>query len=573
MDLDPVTLVLVQKRLDHITRQMGWVMMRTARSPLFGQAHDFSCYITDGDGYIVSQADGQPIHTGGGGIAVRALLKAFGTDIRDGDAFVLSDPYAAGGNHLPDWVIARAVFHGGRLLGFCCNRAHQSDIGGGAPGTYNSAATEIFHEGLRLPPVRLVGEGKIHEDLWSLLLLNSRTPNLMDGDLRAMLGSTRIGLEQVVMLAQEIGDEVAEGYFAGILDAGERHMRAEIASLPDGEYSGEDHSDNDCFTAGEHTIRVTVKIHGDGMTVDFTGTSPQMRGFKNSSIANTYSATYVAIASFLTPELPSNEGTFRPVAFVTPEGTLVNPHPPAPMTMNTLVPGTQIVHAVWQALGQADPDRACAGWGMNSVPTMSGKQADGSPYVMYHWCGAIGGGAVDGRDGFNANGGLVALGSLMLPDIELHEQSYPVHFIRQAFREDGGGVGKYRGGTGIDYAVEVETPSILSLRGEGLRSPSGFGVLEGKTGKIGAMRIVCESGETIDPPQYGILELAAMRLELKAAGGSGWGNPLERDPEVVLRDIKDEVVSPEVARSAYGVAIDDSGRRLDLAETEKLRAR
>ncbi len=188
MDLDPVTLVLVQKRLDHITRQMGWVMMRTARSPLFSQAHDFSCYITDGDGYIVSQADGQPIHTGGGGIAVRALLKAFGTDIRDGDAFVLSDPYAAGGNHLPDWVIARAVFHGGRLLGFCCNRAHQSDIGGGAPGTYNTAATEIFHEGLRLPPVRLVGEGKIHEDLWSLLLLNSRTPNLMDGDLRAMLG-------------------------------------------------------------------------------------------------------------------------------------------------------------------------------------------------------------------------------------------------------------------------------------------------------------------------------------------------------------------------------------------------
>jgi N-methylhydantoinase B len=547
-------------------------MMRTARNPLFSQAHDFSCFITDGEGYIVSLADGQPIHTGGGGLAVRALLKAFEEDFHEGDAFLLSDPYVAGGNHLPDWVIARPVFHGRNLLGFCCNRAHQADIGGGAAGTYNSSATEIFHEGLRLPPIRLVTRGKTLKDIWSLLLLNSRTPNLMDGDLRAMLGSTRIGMEQVLVLVEEIGDSDAMDYFAGILDAGERHMRAEIASLPDGEYYGEDKTDNDCFTMGDHVIRVTVKIKGDGMIVDFTGTSPQMLGFKNSSIANTYSAVYVGVVSFLTPDLPSNEGTFRPVGFVTPEGTLVNPRPPAPTTMNTLVPGTQIIHAVWQALGRADPDRACAGWGKNSVPTMSGVRNDGNPYVMYHWAGAIGGGAVDGRDGFNANGALIALGALMLPDIELYEQSYPVHFIRQEFRMDGGGVGKFRGGTGIDYAVEVESPSVLSLRGEGLRTPSGFGVLGGETGKIGEMRIICKSGETIDPPQYGILKLEPMRLELKAAGGSGWGSPLERDPEAVLRDVKDEVVSLEVARRAYGVVIDDTGKHLDLAETEKLRA-
>jgi len=572
MTLDPVRLTLVQNRLDHIARQMGWVMMRTARSPLFSQAHDFSCFITDADGWILSQADGLPIHTGGGGLAARALLGAFAGRIADGDAFVLNDPYAAGGNHLPDWVIARPVFAHGRLVAFCCNRGHQSDIGGGAPGGYNSAATDIFQEGLRLPPVKLVDAGTMRDDVWNLLLLNSRAPNLMDGDLRAMLGSTRIGGEAVAALARELGSNEQPAYFAGILDLGERRMRAELAALPDGTWRGEDGTDTDCFEDKPYRMRVAVTIAGEAMTVDFTGTDPQMKGFKNSSIANTWSAVYMAVIAFLGPDLPGNEGTYRPIAIVAPEGSLVNPRPPAPMTMNTIAPATEIIHAIWQALGQADPSRSCAGWGKNSAPTMSGRQADGAPFVMYHWAGAAGAGAVEGRDGFNGTGGLVGLGALYLPDVELSEQSYPVRYLRQAMRCDGGGAGRFRGGTGLDYAVEVAVPSVVSLRGEGLRTPSGYGVDGGGTGREAVMRIDFDDGEGFAPPKYGVLPARPMTLALAGAGGGGWGDPLARDPELVVRDVRDGAVSAAAAQDVYGVVLRAGGRAADAPATALRRA-
>ena len=195
--LDPISLALVQNRLDHVARQMGWVMIRTSRSPIFNQSHDVSCFITDAAGTLVSQADGIPIHTGGGGFAVRAILRDFEGAIEPEDVFLLNDPYTAGGNHLPDWVIARPVFAAGKLVAFACNRAHQADIGGGAAGTYNSAATEIFHEGIRLPVLKLIEGGKVRDDLWRLLMLNTRLPEALDGDLRAMIGSTRIGAERL----------------------------------------------------------------------------------------------------------------------------------------------------------------------------------------------------------------------------------------------------------------------------------------------------------------------------------------------------------------------------------------
>ncbi len=210
MALDPIVLALMQNRLDQISRHMGWVMTRTARSTIFSQSHDFSCFVTTPDGTLVANADGIPIHTGGGGFAVRALLGRFGGRMRPGDVYILSDPYVAGGNHLPDWVISRPIWVTGPdgkpvIAGFCCNRAHQSDIGGGLAGTYNPEATEIWHEGIRLPVMKLIDAGELRDDVWELLLINSRTPELLDGDLRAMLGSTQIGADRVVELTDELG--------------------------------------------------------------------------------------------------------------------------------------------------------------------------------------------------------------------------------------------------------------------------------------------------------------------------------------------------------------------------------
>src|SRR5690606_12505808 len=203
--IDPVRLPVIQKQLDNVPLQMGLIMTRTARSPTFSQSHAFTCFVATATGEVISQADGIPIHSGGGGFALKAVLRDFGADMGDGDVFLLNNPYSAGGNHLPDYTVVRPVFVGGRLCAFTCNRAHQSDIGGGAAGTYNPAATEIFHEGIRLPVLKLVDSGKLRRDLHGLLLLNTRCPELMEGDLDAMLGSVRIGAERISALLSAEG--------------------------------------------------------------------------------------------------------------------------------------------------------------------------------------------------------------------------------------------------------------------------------------------------------------------------------------------------------------------------------
>ncbi len=589
---EAVRIAVVQARLDHLCRRMGWVMTRTARSPIFSQSHDFSCFATDRNGVLVSTADGIPIHTGGGGFAVRAILDRYGPGgpgvgtadgasgvIADGDVFLLNDPYTAGGNHLPDWVIARPVLVDGRLVAFCCNRAHQSDIGGGAAGTYNPVATEIYHEGLRLPVLRLVEEGRLREDLWELLLLNSRTPELLDGDLRAMLGSTAIGAGQVADLVTDLAAGAVGGAAEGagdgrqddpgggldgalaaleaVCDHAEARFRARIAELPDGTWEASEHWDDDCFGPADVTIRMALTIAGDEVTVDFAGTDPQVRGFKNSGWVNTWSAVSMGLASYFEPDLPRNEGTFRGVTMRAPEGSVVNAVPPAPMTMNTVIPAHEIVHLVWRCLSQAEPERSLAGWGKNIFPVTAGRgTGDGSgekPFVMYHWSAAAGGGATGDRDGFNQIGHLIALGGLTLADVETAEQSYPVHVRRQEFRADGGGAGRFRGGTGIEYEVDVNAPARWSFRGEGIGRPTGWGIDGGGDGAGGELVLrPHDGGPEIVAPKYGLVETGPARLLARSPGGGGWGDPRDRPRELVARDVRDGVVSVEQARSQYG---------------------
>ncbi len=566
--LDPIALALVQNRLDHISRQMGWVMTRTARSPIFNQSHDFSCFLADAHGTLISQADGIPIHTGGGGFAVRAVLKTFGGRIEPEDVFLLNDPYEAGGNHLPDWVIARPVFVEGTLAAFACNRAHQSDIGGGAAGTYNSEATEIYHEGIRLPVLKLVERGVLREDLWALLKLNCRTPELLDGDVRAMMGSTQIGAERLRALLEEYGLRRGLVLIEGVLAHADRSFRNALASLPRGVWRGEERTDNDCFETRDVWIRVALDLRDDGLTVDFTGTDPQIRGFKNSSVANTWSAVYMALASFFDPALPRNEGTFRCVKIIAPEGTIVNARPPAAMTMNTVFIAHEIVHAIWNALGKASPERACAGWGKSIHNGSAGRIGTDRPYVAYHWHSMAGGGAVDGRDGFNQIGHLIALGGLTIPNVEGYERSYPLRITKHEFRTDAAGAGKYRGGTGIQYEVEVLEPAEYSFRGEGLNYQTGFGIQGGGTGAPGKMELTLADGTVMAAPKYAVRRIAQPLTERALSpGGGGWGSPLERDPERVLRDVRDEVVSPKAANDVYGVVLSADGRSVDAMAT------
>ena len=557
---DPILLALTQNRLDHISQQMGHVMVRTARSPIFSQAHDFSCFIAGPDGRVTAQADGIPIHTGGGGFAVRAVLTDFADSIDDGDVFLLNDPWQAGGNHLPDWVIARPVFVENHLVSFVCNRAHQSDIGGGAAGTYNPEATEVWHEGVRLPVLKLIEAGKTRRDLWKLLMLNTRTPDLLEGDLGAMLGSTRIGAEQVAALVEELGVDTAIGYFQGILDHAASRMSAAIAELPDGVYLGEDRTDNDCFELRDIWVRVAVTVKDGRAVVDFAGTDPQIAGFKNSTVANTHSAVYTAFASFFDPAIPRNEGTFSTIEIRAPKGSIVNATEGAATTMDTVFVAHEIIHAVWRALNQAAPERACAGWAKNIFGVTSGRMGateddPGRAYVFYHGLAAAGAGAVDGRDGFNQIGHLCTLGGLTISNVETYERLYPVRFARQELRIDGGGAGRWRGGTGANYEAEVSTPALYSFRGEGLRYQTGFGVAGGAWGAAGEMHIESEGAPRTLAPKFGLRRLPASKLIATSPGGGGWGDPKTRPVEEVWRDWRGGLVSTEAARDSYGVVL------------------
>ncbi len=562
-DYDPVLIAILQRQLDHISLQMGTIMTRTARSPIFSQSHDFSCFLSNAYGDTIAQADGLPIHSGSGGFAVRAVLRDFAGRIDPEDVFILSDPYVAGGNHLPDWTLIRPVFVEGQMIGFCSNRAHQSDIGGGAAGTYNARATEIFHEGIRLPVLKLIEKGQIRDDLWRLLLLNSRCPDLLEGDLGAMIGSTRIGAERLADVVRQLGIEKGNAYLDAILDYGERSMRKAISELPNGVWQASDFSDTDCFKLVDIETRVKLTIEDNLITFDFTGTSPQIRGFKNSGIANTHSAVYCALSAFLDPSIPHNAGAYRPVKIIAPEGTVVNALAPAPMTMNTVFPAIDIMNACWGALAQADPERACAGWGKSVFGISSGQKANGEVFVLYHWHGSSGGGAVKGRDGFATSSHQMTLGGMFIPNVETYEQTYPIRVHRYEMRSDTGGAGQFRGGPGVHYEVDVLAGGEHLLRGEGARKPSGAGVNGGHWGAKGSIAVYdLETRADLPCPVYGVEEVEPFYMVIEASAGGGWGHPHARDPQAVLRDVRDGVVSRKSALEIYGVEISENSKSI-----------
>ncbi len=570
---DPVTLSILQQRLDVIAREMGIIMQRTARSTIFSQAHDFSCFITDPEGHLVSQADGLPIHTGSGGFAVRGVIKDFGDSIAPGDLFLLNDPYMGGGNHLPDWTVIAPVFEGDVLCGFVSNRAHQVDVGGGVIGTYNSDATEIFHEGFRITPICIHERGEPRADIIRLILANTRAPEVITHDFSAMVGSTRVGASRLAEVFREMGLETVHTGFAGLLAYSEALMRAELAGIPDGVYIGVDTMNTDCFEPMEIPIKLTLTKKGTGLTADFTGTAPQIKGYKNSPIANTSSALYTGISSLVDPHIPHNEGTYRPIKIIAPEGSVVNARFPAPVTLCTVFPSHEIIQCVWKAMAGVVPERVSAAWAKTAYPVTAGYDERGEFFVVYHWGGGPGTGAVHGRDGLDLIGNMPTLGALTVPNLEHYEQVYPLHFVMQEIRTDGGGAGRWRGGTSVIYESRIKMPVSCSTRCEPARTITSFGLLGGGPGPIARVSFTPEGGSETDLPQYANLDLPPGLLRIEGTGGGGFGDPFERPAERVARDVRDEYVSPGAAARDYGVVVDPVTFEADAEETKRLRKR
>ena len=408
------------------------------------------------------------MHVGALPWATRAVEERF-KDISPGDVILLNDPYH-GGSHLPDLTAFVPIFDGGKRLLWTIVRAHQSDIGGATHGAYNPAATEIYQEGIRVPPIKLYEAGKPREDLLDLLALNIRNPREFRGDLAAMLGAAHLGERRLSKLFAEFGAPTVEAAIEAILDAAEQQARAVVSTWKDGVFHGEAFLDDDGH--GRSDIRIAAKVtkKGSDVEVDLSESDPQSTSFVNSSHANMQAAVAMAFAYLIDPEIPKNDGALRPLKVIAKQGTIVWADPGRPVTLCTSHPSNEIVEAIVKALSASCPQRAMAGWSRRFRIAIQGENPrNGRNFIWHMFQARPGGGASSGGDGYSSIGEWHTVGGLKFGSIEVAEVRFPLHFRLHEFRAGSGGDGQFRGGLGVslDMVLETAKPALGNTAGEG----------------------------------------------------------------------------------------------------------
>jgi N-methylhydantoinase B len=500
---------------------------------------------------MISQAENIPVHLGAMPHSVRAALSAHPPDtLRAGDAILLNDPFH-GGAHLPDMTLVTPVFVGGDLLAVAANRAHHADVGGGQAGSVAADATEIYGEGLRVPPVKLYDAGDPVTDVFDLLLSNVRTPEERRGDIRAQRAANRTAVERVAELAADHGRDTFRAAAREIPDYGERRMRSEIADLPDGTVRFEDCLDGDGHGTDDVRIVATVTVDGERLDVDFAGTSDAVPGPINAPVAVTTSATYYAVRAVTDPDVPPNAGTYRPITVHTPPGSVVDADPPSAVVGGNLEVSQRVTDVLLGAFGELAPERAVAAsqGTMNSV-TFGGRDRDGDPFAFYE---TVGGGTGGHRGGDGMDGVHVHMSNTLNTPVEVLETAYPVRIRRYAYREDSGGAGEFRGGLGLRRDVEALVDGVsFGLLADRRRHPP-YGLAGGNPGATGEDRIE-RDGESTPIPSKSTHDLdAGDVVSIRTPGGGGVGDPDDRDPEAVARDLRLGKVSAEAVRETYGL--------------------
>ncbi len=536
--VDPITRSVVEHRLTSITREMSEAMLRTSFSQILNSSRDFSIAITDTAGRLVAQADNIPVHVGALPWATRAVEARF-ADIVPGDVFLLNDP-AHGGSHLPDLTAFVPVFAGARRLFWTVVRAHQSDIGGSAHGAYNPGARDIWTEGLRVPPIRLYAAGRHRDDLLDLLALNTRNGRDFRGDIAAMVGAANLGERRIVKLLDDLGADTVVAAIEDYFDAAERRTRAIVAEWKDGVFEGEAFLDDDGH--GRENIRIHAKVtkRGSDIEVDLTGSDPQSTSFVNSSHANTQSACAMAFAYLIDPDVPKNDGSFRPLKVKLKEGTIVWAEEGRPVTMCTSHPSYCIVQAIITALARSCPDRAIGGWGRRFRIAIQGEDPrNGRKFIWHMFHARPGGGASVAGDGWSSIGEFDSVGGLKFGSIEFAEVRFPLHFRRHEFLPDSGGRGRYRGGLGValDLEVRTEKPALANTAGDGTRYGA-FGMHGGEDGAphLYKLRSKGRKPRTLKTKEVGIVVRPGDVFEVRSGGGGGWGPPEARAPEARAQD-------------------------------------
>ncbi len=552
--IDPITLRLIENYLSSVANEMANTVIRTAYSTVVRDCMDFSTALCDRSGQMVAQ-----------GVTIRK----FEGRIFPGDIFIMNDPFE-GGIHIPDIFIFHPVFYEQRLIGFSAAVAHHLDLGGRVPGSAACDNTEIFQEGIRLPPLKLYERGVETESIFQILEKNVRVPIMTLGDIRAKLAACRTGEKGMLELAARYGPEVLYAYFTELLNHSERSVRAEIRTWKDGEYSFTDYLDDDGVDPEAIPLEVKMTVQGDSLTVDFTGSSPQVNGSINSPLPFTVSCSGYAVRSIIQEDIPNTSGIFRPIRVIAPEGSILNPVMPAASGMRG-VTGFRLCDALFGALAQVVPEKVpAAGEGGNSLIIIGGYRKNREPFVLFDLVAGTWGArpSKDGNDGLTNPASVIA----NIP-AELMELEYPVQLQQYSLTRDSGGAGRYRGGLAItrEWLYLGDQQATLSTRTDRCDHPP-YGLFGGKPG--GTSQTILNPGT----PQEQVLGKKVtlgvnpgdVILHVQPGGG-GWGDPLERDPAAVRRDVENEKVSVAKAEELYGVVIDSETLGLDGEATRKRR--
>ena len=573
---DPATFEIVKNSLYKIAEEMRVVLAKTAYSPLLKSAGDYSCGVFDGQGEMVAQGPDLPIHLGSMPDAVRAVVGAFEQDVHPGDVFIHNDPYF-GGSHLPDVNVVRPAFHRERLLGYACLRAHWPDVGSATPGSYG-AVTDIFGEGLRIPPLRLVQRGVLNIDLEKLLLANVRTPDERKGDLGAQLAATLRATERLHALAGRYGADELIGHMAEVMDYSERLMRATLADLPDGEGTFEDFCDGDGIAddaSGKDArfcIRMRVRKARDRLMVDFAGTDAQLKGPMNAPLSVTASGIFCGVKTAVDPGnfIPPNSGCWRSIEVKAPKGSLVNAEFPAPVVYANHEISHRVADMVMGALANFLPAQVMAcSQGTSAILTFGGIDPRSSRrYVSYETIKG-GYGARPNKDGINtiASG----ISNTMNTPVEVMETAFPLRIERYEINPDSGGPGRYRGGCGAIrvWRMLPGANATAALCMERMTSPP-FGLLGGKAGAAASVTLTTPDGATRDLPSKGAFAAPAGSVIIMVTPGSGgFGPPAQRDRAAIGRDLVEGYVSVAGAQRDYGIADPQSLLRAAAAEDKR----
>jgi N-methylhydantoinase B/oxoprolinase/acetone carboxylase alpha subunit len=508
--VDPASLQILISRLAGIAAEMGAVLRRSAFSANIKERADCSAAVFTADGEMLAQAEHIPVHLGSMPASVRVAIDRFGATIEPGEQVILNDPFA-GGTHLNDITLVAPYFVNGSLVGWVSNRAHHADVGGAAPGSLPADATEIFAEGLRLPPVLLTPEIK------AVVMANSRTPDERDGDLDAQLGANAVGVERMAMLDGAPLDEVIE--------YGERRMRAALGELPDGTWTFEDVVDTfgpDPDQQDASKVIVAVTVDGSDITFDFSGSAMQRSGNVNAVEAVTVSSVVYALRSVLDPTIPSNGGALRPVRVIAPRGSIVNATAPAAVGAGNVEVSQRVADVCLGALSEAIP----GGVGAASQGTMNNVLIGGAGWVYYE---TVGGGQGGRSFGPGMSGVHTAMTNTKNTPIEALERAFPLRVLRQRLRQGSGGAGSARGGEGIERDLQVLTDATVSLITE-RRMSQPWGLAGGEPGAVGENWLLPGGDESRAerlPDKCTIQLKAGDVLRMLTPGGGGWGRPPE----------------------------------------------